>query len=71
MEIIGVFTEEQCKLIKENYYNKTLYNFLGKDYILIDLEINRIIKHESISLNTNKFKVIMKFELYKGRLNGK
>lgn len=71
MEIIGVFTEEQCKLIKENYYNKTLYNFLGKDYILIDLEINRIIKHESISLNTNKFKVIMKFELYEGRLNGK
>lgn len=71
MEIIGVFTEEQCKKIKENYYNKTLYNFLSEDYILIDLEINRIIKHESISLNTDKFKVIMKFELYKGRLNGK
>lgn len=71
MEIIGVFTEEQCKKIKENYYNKTLYNFLSEDYILIDLEINRIVKHESISLNTDKFKVIMKFELYKGRLNGK
>ena len=71
MEIIGVFTEEQCEEIKENYYNKTLYNFLNKDYILVDLEINRIIKHESIYLDTDKFKVIMKFELYKGRLNGK
>lgn len=65
MEIIGVFTEEQCKLIKENYYNKTLYNFLGKDYILIDLEINRIIKHESIYLDTNKYNVKMEFELIK------
>lgn len=65
MIIEGIFTEEQCKIIKENYINKTLYNFLGKDYILINGEGEKIIKYESISKDTPKYYLKMEFELIK------